>query len=207
MGGGRKCATFLDELIFDPEGTLNNRFTVASSINDQLLHGSGPFWGCPQKQTFSRLHPKKPDFSKYNFSEFRIVEQFLRHKKKQIMTVWQLLGSGSVGSQVLTGLPILHQISKAIADRPVRYWPFDTAWEESLTGVILTEIWPSLADYDNVEHQIKDARQVIAYRNELWDKNMSGQLTNTFARPTWLTETQNRKVLGEEGWILVVGQD
>ncbi len=120
------------------------------------------------------------------------------------MTVWQLLGSGSVGGQVLTGLPVLNQISKELGSRSVKYWPFDTNWDGDLKGVILTEIWPSLADYNKVDHPIKDARQVSALGNDLWQKNIQGTIYSEFKKPDQLSEEQSNSVLCEEGWILGV---
>lgn len=203
LGGGRKLAARLDQLISDPTGTANNRFDVASDLNARLSDAPGPFWGCPRSQSFSHLHPKKPDFSGLPFGEYRTVEALLRRRKKQIMTLWQLYGAGAVGSQTLTGLPVLNRISRDVAPRPVRYWPFETRWDEKLEDVILGEIWPSLTEFEHIDHDIKDARQVTALRDSLWRKNIDGTLIDDFKKPDALSPAQTRKI-HEEGWILGV---
>lgn len=128
----------------------------------------------------------------------------MRGRKKKIMTLWQLLGSGSVGSQVLTGLPVLHQISQELAPRAVRYWPFETDWENNLLGIVYGEIWPSLTDHEHIDHPIKDARQVLACRDELWQRNLAGTIVDDFRKPKALNEVLTGRIITEEGWILGV---
>src|SRR5260221_543623 len=48
----------ISELIDDNEENKNNRFDVASILNERISGGRFPFWGCPAKRTYGFLSPK-----------------------------------------------------------------------------------------------------------------------------------------------------
>ena len=154
-----------------------------------------------------QLTIKKPVFSHDNFHEWRIVEKYLREKKKQttISSVWKLYTTGSVGSQSLTGLKELGDFAQIpeTAHR-VKFWPFETNWEADINGIVLTEIWPSLNNHGGYDHPIKDARQVLAARDWLLEKIADGTAQEAFSRPAWLSTEDEKKCRMEEGWILGV---
>ncbi len=119
------------------------------------------------------------------------------------MNVWQLLGQGSVGSQTLTGLNSLFGFAQDLKqEKTVRFWPFDTNWDEKLDGIVLAEVWPSLNDFSAIDHPIKDARQVMACAHWLASENRGGNIQTLFSKPNCLPPQDQIKCLKEEGWIL-----
>ena len=65
---------------------------------------------------------------------------------------------GSVGSQTLTVLPVLHRLLAAV---PVDVWPFTTGLRRPATGrSIVAESWPAAFDLDLTRRSVRDAAQV-----------------------------------------------
>ena len=203
LGGGRIAAARLAALVEDAPDNRNNRFEVARQLNRALGRPPGPFWMCPANEAGSNLTMKRPPFGDRPFAEYRVVERRLRAQRKYPHPVWKLCGAGSVGSQALLGLPVVHRLltASALAARSC-VWPFETNWDERLDGVIHAEIWPSLFPLDGQRHPVKDARQVAAVRDALLAEDRRGRLTGWFARPPGLSDAENRICLEEEGWIL-----
>src|SRR5262249_12190731 len=116
---------------------------------------------------------------------------------------WKLYTRGSVGSQTLLGLPAIHALLNhpALARRSC-WWPFDTGWDQNLTGIVHAEVWPSLANHRVAPYPIKDARQVAAARDWALALDAAGRLRPCFARPSGLAPAAAAACLGEEGWIL-----
>jgi len=108
-----------------------------------------------------------------------------------------------VGSQVLTGIPVVHRLRHhpALRDR-TRIWPFETGLQRPHATVVLAEIWPTLVDVDHVDHPVKDARQVIALADVLADRERAGTLDLWFAPA--VPAAAREDVLTEEGWVLGV---
>ena len=208
LGGGRAAAINIAQLLTSDELDRNNRFEVASHLNTQISGRTGPFWGCPSTAETAYLTAKKPeDFSFDDFMEWREVERFLREEKREhsISSVWKLYTAGSVGSQSLTGLKELNDLARQpdLSHR-IKFWPFETNWEQDLDGIILTEIWPSLNSHASYDHPIKDARQVLACRDWLLERIAAGNAREVFSAPGWLSSAAERKCRIEEGWILGV---
>jgi molybdopterin molybdotransferase len=110
----------------------NTRFDLAARLN-AATPGTGPFWGNGLKRDIPGLPRRKPDFAEAAYPEWRAVER----AAPGAFSCWQLAGAGSVGSQMLTGLPVLARLRRALG---ARAWPF-----EPLDGpVALVEVWPSL---------------------------------------------------------------
>ncbi|MBL4740680.1 MAG: hypothetical protein JKY12_06785 [Sneathiella sp.] len=205
IGGGRKAAELLSQHLISSENDKNNRFEVGSILNRELSAAPGPFWGHPKSMEFPNLSWSKPPFIHDEFKEWRLVEHHLKTFGHRIMNVWQLLGQGSVGSQTLTGLAALHRFSQIKqVNEKVSFWPFDTHWDKSLAGIILAEVWPSLSDYNSIDHPIKDARQVLACLEGLSQKNKENKISSFFAAPTCLSKEDKMQCEREEGWILGV---
>lgn len=207
LGGGRIAASRIAAELTSDDRDRNNRFDVAANLNKIISGSVGPFWGCPATSESTYLTAKKPPFAFDKFTEWRIIEKFLKETKKQhsISSVWKLYTTGSVGSQALTGLRELSNLARqpGIAHR-VKFWPFETQWEKDLDGIVLTEIWPSLRHEAAYDHPIKDARQVLACRDWLLDKMRSGLVESALSAPAWLTSEEEQKCRLEEGWILGV---
>ncbi len=191
-GTARAAAVWrwLEDAITDGPDNRNNRFAVADAINRQF-GGNGPFWGCPHGQVFPDLGPKKTvDYSALGLGERRRVE----HLVPRAQPVWKLFTTGSVGSQSLTGLPMIHRLSQHPA---VAVWPFDAPAQ-----ITLAEIYPSLLATAVTAAlstgAIKDEVQVRLLAQSLWRLGQSGLLGGLLAAAP--PETRS-----EEGWILGAG--
>ena len=174
--------------IKDDAANRNNRFDVAASIN-RGFGGSGPFWGRPdhiQLDGLSRL--KTVDYAAIGLAERRQVELHLRGASP----VWKLYTTGSVGSQALTGLPMIHRFAQR-AD--VAVWPFED-W--TAAPVVLAEVYPSLLGpaVRNSGDSIPDRAQVTLLARALWRLAQTGALGPMMAVPD---------IAQEEGWILGAG--
>ncbi|MGB7240551.1 MAG: gephyrin-like molybdotransferase Glp [Sulfitobacter sp.] len=164
---------------------INNRFHFAGEVN-RKFGGKGPFWGNALRKTDVVGLPRtKTDYAN-PFAEKRAVEV----RAKGSFTCWQLAGAGAVGSQVLTGLPVLSRLRRRFAAK-VSVWPF----EPLHSPIAFIEIWPSLTVGPPPDGMIKDAWQV----QEL-ARNVSALDPATLA--------QILKVdASEEGWIFGVGHE
>lgn len=160
----------------------NNRFDVAGEINLLLGAGRGPFWGNGLKRDIAGLPRRKTVY--FNpFPERRAVEALA----KGSFTCWQMSGIGSVGGQVMMGLPVLTRLRRRFAGR-VAAWPYAPLD----TPVALVEIWPSLTVGAPPEGWIKDAWQVRSVAMDL------------AARPPQVLAAVLAVEAPEEGWILGV---
>jgi hypothetical protein len=203
----RAIWTYLEEHIRDdPQTNQSNRFEVASAINVRLKHHA--FWGRPMKREMEHLSARR-DQVQYRIegetvglSEWREVEQLLRSRGIYPHSTWKLLGAGSVGSQALTGIPV---VSRLRNDRDLsaisRVWPFELTIPEQPQGapaIFHAEIWPSLSDVPMVEGQVKDETQVIQLAKEFQRRDRDGSLSDLFQAAGRVESAQ------EEGWILGV---
>ncbi len=145
-------AWFAERVIDTPN--MNNRFALASEINAQF-GGCGPFWGCPKSAATPHLSTHKSNRDTVPFRDWRTVEA----RTKGPFSVWQLAYPGSVGSQVIMGLPVLHRLRHANPGQ-IAVWPF----EPLDRPVAFVEIWPSLYKTEIAkgpyDHWITDAAQV-----------------------------------------------
>jgi hypothetical protein len=177
---------WLAERVQDGTDNRNNRFDVAASINRQLA-GQGPFWGCPKQAPRAGLPCLKTvDYAALGLNEKRRVER----ENPPAKPVWQLLGAGSVGSQALLGIPVVHRLAQATG---AAIWPF-----EALRDLTLAEVYPSLLAraVSATADPIPDRAQVRLLAQALWQLAQKGRLAPLFDVPP---EAQ------EEGWILGAG--
>ena len=200
---------WLDERVEDNENNANNRFDVAEAIN-QAYPGVGPCWGHPQDWQCPGVPERKIDCTRQDTHppDRRIAEQRARHAK----TVWQLSGTGSVGSQVLLGLPAV----KRLIDDPklrdqVAIWPFATGLSVPDAPVVIAEIYPSLlkAEIDKRinPNEIKDRAQVRVNAQAFARLDGRGRLAPLFKGEPGLTAEERRIVETEEAWILGLGHE
>lgn len=164
----------------------NNRYALASDINKRL-GGCGPFWGCQKSAATAHLSTHKSDRDTTPFAEKRKVED----AAKGAFTVWQLAYPGSVGSQVIMGLPVLQRLRTANAGQ-IAVWPF----EPLNRPVAFVEVWPSL---------YKSAIAEGDYAGWINDAAQVHVLTNIIANmpPDELADTLNVPAT-PEGWIFGV---
>ncbi len=163
----------LKEIVRDESNNENNRFSVANDLNHAVdaTSGEGPFWGRPvtgHAAQLKFLRQTKPlDWmNRKSLKEFRVVEERLRKKGGRPFSVWQLFGNGSVGSQVLVGLPRVHSLrhDQELASHS-RVWPFETGWTTSFAPeirIVHAEFWPRAIDVDESLHPVRDASQVLS---------------------------------------------
>jgi molybdopterin-guanine dinucleotide biosynthesis adapter protein len=187
---------WLADNVIDDARNATNRLQVGGRINALFHPLRGPFWGRPASHDIPHLaFTKDVDYHALGLSERRAIEKELRGAK----TVWQLMGAGSVGSQALTGLPMIHRLQQS-ADCKV--WPF-----EDITGasVVIAEIYPaiiSMAVAREIESQavpaleIPDKWQVHLLARALFALSKTGKLESLMDVP---------EIATEEGWILGAG--
>lgn len=207
--GWKSIWELLRRLIKDSPKNKNNRFAVGGELNRRIGASMGPFWGVTAYQSGIFLGPKK-DFSypvitkRAELDEYRIVET--RHKS--IQPGWKLAYTGSVGSQVLMGIPYLYQLR--FEDELLRnhslVWPFESGFTTDPLGptkdlILHAEIWPSLVERPRKD-KIPDREQVKAVLNWLRNHQDEGTLATLFDTPSGLTKKQIKTCVKEEGWIL-----
>ena len=178
---------WLARRINDGPDNLNNRFEIAAAIN-QALGGAGPFWGCPKGRPRPHLPSLKTvDYIALGLAEKRRVER----ENPRAKPVWQLLGAGSVGSQALLGIPVVHRLARAFG---AAIWPF-----EPLSALTFAEVYPSLlsAEVTAAGDAIPDRAQVRLLAAALYRLSVTDRLAPLLAVPP---------EAAEEGWILGAGQ-
>lgn len=195
---------YLAETITDDTRNRNNRWAVAAGLNGRL--GRNHFWGVPPRRAGESLASSKP--AGFALGEFRHSERHIRATTgRHPFSVWQLLGAGAVGSQTLTGIPVLHHLRNVpgLAER-TRVWPFETGFtpdpcEGRPDAIVIVEVWPSSIDVDHIDHSVKDARQVVALAEHFAAASRSGTLASAFDPD--LTDDVNAAAAREEGWVLL----
>ncbi len=183
---------WLAQAIEDGPENANNRFDVASAIN-QRLPGMGPFWGRPQTLDLPDLPEKGRARVGHGFSERRLVEGAV----PRAQPTWKLYTTGSVGSQALLGLPVLQRL-RARFGPDLAVWPF----EAPDAPIVLAEIYPSLLDSIVAAEPaaVKDEAQVRVLARALARLSDNHDLGALFGAAP---EDAGR----EEGWILGAGAE
>jgi precorrin-8X/cobalt-precorrin-8 methylmutase len=190
-------------LIKDDENNANNRFDVAAAFNERISGGQFPFWGCPSVPARPCLAPRHHRGHEQNrLAERRLIDEYMRGAQP----CWKLLGAGSVGGQVLTGLPVV----RALRDDPrwsdrARIWPYETGLQPSPDGaVVMAEVYPSLWAVLRADDEPKDAAQVRAVARYFAERDRADELAALFAGDPGLTHEQRQLVETEEAWTLGV---
>ncbi len=186
--GARAVWNWLEAHLVNGPDNRSNRFELAAGINAQF-GGAGPFWGRPAGLNLPALPARKlVDYEHLGLAERRQVETLV----PRAQPVWKLYTTGSVGSQALTGLPMIARLARR-ADTAV--WPFEAADKP----LVLAEIYPSLlapaVAVAQAGGEIKDAAQVRLLAQALWTLSMSGELPALLDVPAQ----------PDEGWILGAG--
>ncbi|MDU8928441.1 molybdopterin-binding protein [Alisedimentitalea sp. MJ-SS2] len=180
---------FADRIEDDPKG--NNRFDVAGRIN-RLFDGTGPFWGNGLKRDVAGLPRKGRARDCDALPEWRLAEA----RARGAFSCWQMAGAGSVGGQMMMGLPVLWRLREAFG---AAAWPFEPLDDAPLA---LVEVWPSLIRKAVAEGQregeIKDAAQV-----RVLVAAIAALDPDVLAEMLAVEEPQAR----EEGWIFGLGYE
>lgn len=189
---------WLDARIADRADNANNRFEVAEMAN-RAFPGIGPFWFRPVRQDLPDLPLRGTARHGHGLEERRLADRHARGAQP----VWKLGTPGAVGSQSLTGLPVLWRLRAAHPGR-VAVWPLEP-WEGA--PVVVAEVFPSLLATPVTEAQRRDpglprdAHQVRLLAVALAGLAAAGRLDPLF-RPR-----VPDPVLREQGWILGLGHE
>jgi precorrin-8X/cobalt-precorrin-8 methylmutase len=191
----------ISALIDDKEDNQNNRFSVAAQLNRRLAAaGAGaPFWGCPTGKTGPDLRPTRPSYDA-GLREKRLIDTWM----KGAQPCWKLAYPGSVGSQILTGIPVVRALrdDRRWAD-DARIWPFETGLAVSDdTHIVFAEIWPSWWPVRDKGEKPRDKAQVRTVAAVLAARDREGALASWFAPPVGAAEVP--RVVAEEAWTLGV---
>lgn len=204
-GSNRALALWdwLAERVEDAPDNSNNRYTVASNIN-AAYDGTGPCWGRPAGWNY----PDIPTTATERTGDGHPPERRIADARTAgAKTVWQLAYAGSVGSQVVMGLPALHRLRhdpRIAASTAV--WPLETGLTVPDAQIVIAEVYPSLIEPDPSE-AIRDAGQVKAVARALSKADGEDQLADLFCGPPSLTADEREVIEREEAWILGSGQE
>jgi precorrin-8X/cobalt-precorrin-8 methylmutase len=190
-------------LLHDSEENGNNRFKIAAEFNRRVSNGCFPFWGRPPAFETPFLGPKHHrGHENGGLAERRLVDLHI----PSAQPCWKLLGTGSVGGQALTGIPVV----RALRDDPrwsdrVRVWPFETGLQApEQAAVVIAEVYPSLWAVTPAAGEPKDAAQVRSVARFFAASDRAGELAALFAGDPSLTREQRDRVETEEAWTLGV---
>lgn len=197
----RAMGTHLAAHLTDSDRNANNRFAVASDLNDQMTGSPSPFWGCPPSAVTGTLTSTKPTADAM-IAPWRLVERTLMAQGHRPFSSWQLLGVGAVGSQSLVGIPVIERLRRRF-DQRVHVWPLSTSLRppQVVDGdVVIAEVWPTMLPIELDGDVVRDAEQVRAAAEWLVDVDRSCRLPGLFA-PSVGPDAKSA-VEREEGWIL-----
>ena len=130
-------------LLHDNENNMNDRFEVGAKLNQRISGTRFPFWGCPPKKSGEFLGPRhhRGHTSDEPLKERRLIDEWMVGAQP----CWKLAYTGSVGSQSLTGIPVVRGLrgDPRWADR-ARIWPFETGLGLPADAqIVFAEVWPS----------------------------------------------------------------
>lgn len=192
--GARALQGWLAATVTDRPDNGNDRFALAARLNG-LFPAPGPFWGRPATLRLPGLSPTRPkDYAALGLAERREVERAI----PRAQPVWKLYTTGSVGSQALLGLPVVHRLAVRFG---AAVWPFDD-WRGA--DVVLAEVYPSLlgqglaaCDPDGIADRVQVAALSRAFARLAPGGVLAGMLDAVPDGPA-------RR---EEGWILGSGAE
>jgi precorrin-8X/cobalt-precorrin-8 methylmutase len=191
-------------LLVEGERNANNRFAAAAELNRRVSGTCFPFWGCPASCVAPTLMMTcHREWEMRGLAEKRLTELRVRGPQP----TWKLAGTGSAGSQGLTGIPVVRRLR----DDPqiawqARVWPYETglAAPRRQAGIVFAEVYPSLAEIAPAPGEPKDSAQVRALARWLAEEDLDGRLAPLFVGDPALTPKERATVEAEEGWVLGV---
>src|SRR3984957_16297194 len=193
-----------DELarrVEDRDDNHNNRFAVAAALNELVSGGMFPFWGRPvglEHPMLGPRHHRRHDTD--GLLEKRLIDTWMVGAQP----CWKLIGAGSVGGQVLTGIPVV----RALRDDPrwadrARVWPFETGLAlPDEARIVFAEVWPSWwkacakLGPPNDKAQVRTVARIFAARDR------AGELAGWFSPP--IGDVDPGQIINEEAWTLGV---
>ena len=192
--------------LHDGSDNRNDRFLLGAELNRRVSGGRFPFWGCPARFDHDHLGPKHHDrHGGEGLAEKRLIDEWMVGAQP----CWKLAYTGSVGSQALTGIPVVRRLR----DDPrwaatARVWPFETGLSlPDAARIVFAEVWPSWWRRQiRAEHgPPNDKAQVRSVAEIFAAADAAGELAAWFAGGgAALTAEQRRIVETEEAWTLGV---
>jgi precorrin-8X/cobalt-precorrin-8 methylmutase len=193
----------IDRLVEDHPDNRNNRFAVGAELNRRVSGGRFPFWGCPAGHVDEFLGPKHHNRHVLDgLDERRLIDRWMVGAQP----CWKLAYTGSVGSQVLTGIPVV----RALRDDPrwadrARIWPLETGLgHPDDARIVFAEVWPSWWRVRPELGPPRDKAQVRTVAEIFAEADRAGELAAWFAGDPNLADDQRRIVESEEAWTLGV---
>ncbi|MGC2411533.1 MAG: precorrin-8X methylmutase [Stellaceae bacterium] len=193
-------------LLHDNENNQNDRFQVGATLNRRVSNGRFPFWGCPAGFTDGFLGPRhhRGHTNDEPLKERRLIDEWMVGAQP----CWKLAYTGSVGSQSLTGIPVVRALRNdpRWADR-ARIWPFETGLRLPADAqIVFAEVWPSWwRDEIRPDHgpptdkaQVRTVAEIFAARDR------AGELRSWFAGAPSLKSAERCIIENEEAWTLGV---
>ena len=204
LGGTPWRATWdeITRLVEDNPDNHNNRFAVGAELNRRVSGASFPFWGCPAGSAGDFLGPRHhrghtPDEP---LRERRLIDDWMVGAQP----CWKLAYTGSVGSQVLTGLPVV----RALRDderwaAQARIWPFETGLGlPDEARIVFAEVWPSWWKACAKLGPPNDKAQVRTVARIFAASDRAGTLGQWFSPD--IGGADPRQIVEEEAWTLGV---
>ncbi len=192
-------------LLDDHDDNRSNRFEVGAAFNRRVSGERFPFWGCPPGFVDDFLGPKHHKLhDAERLSEKRLIDRWMIGAQP----CWKLAYTGSVGSQALTGIPVVRELR----DDPrwaarARIWPFETGLTlPEAARIVFAEVWPSWwkkqirpeCGPPNDKAQVRSVAGIFAAHDR------TGELAALFAGDPGLTAAERDIVETEEAWTLGV---
>jgi len=191
----------ISDLLEDESNNANNRIDVAEGLNARISGEAFPFWGNVREEERTCLvrRGRRPH-GEDDLTEWRLCDR----RAKTTSSVWQLAGAGSVGSQVLTGVPRVWALRTDPRLAMVSgIWPFETGLAyDPRWQILFAEVYPSLVEPEPEADMVKDARQVRTIAAHFAALDEAGELGAFFAGDPALTPAERCIVEREEAWIL-----
>jgi precorrin-8X/cobalt-precorrin-8 methylmutase len=196
----------IDRLVEDGPDNRNNRFAVAAALNRRISAAAFPFWGCPANRTGPCLAPTRPVYGAAGLAEWRLIDR--RDYLAAAQPCWKLAYPGSVGSQSLTGIPVVRALRDDSRWRDTaRVWPFETGLgPPGEPEIVFAEVYPSFwrSAIRPQAGEPKDAAQVRFVSRFFAARDREDGLARLFAGDPGLSPAQRRTVENEEAWTLGV---
>ena len=194
-------------LLHDNENNRNDRFEVGAKLNERVSGRGFPFWGCPPKQVGEFLGPRhhRGHTGDEPLKERRLIDLWMVGAQP----CWKLAYTGSVGSQSLTGIPVVRSLrSDPRWENRARIWPFETGLALPADAqIVFAEVWPSWwPDWRKAQEpgEVNDKAQVRHVARVFAARDRIGELAAWFAGAANLTTAERRVIEREEAWTLGV---
>jgi precorrin-8X/cobalt-precorrin-8 methylmutase len=201
-----------------PPSNKSNRFEVADGANREMSPEGGPFgpfFSADKAGRHVHVPQKRPKPLRTPFTTRAgtpIDALRLTDERAKSDTPFRLFGTGSVGSQALTGIARLADLrfGHALAAASV-VWPFETGWATNgadwlprTARIVHAEIYPSIRK--PLADTIKDRGQVRAMWAWARERDAAGDLGKELGMPEGIApgDATDRAIRDEEGWIVGV---